>query len=180
MPIGGCSTPFTADILNSPVTDVMINFNYNNQLYNESVFWPNIHTTKSQLLYTPTVTQNMVSFCVASNFGSLGLASSFVMRFVFAGTNYRSYAFSNPNVTINIVAAINLLSPPSIGLACINRQKNFLDFNITPSVPGTIFYHFERGQSISVMTLTDIQVSLKNNINTIESMEDFMNRLYIK
>lgn len=34
IPIGGCSTPVTIDIVNNPLNDVTINFNYNNRIYN--------------------------------------------------------------------------------------------------------------------------------------------------
>ena len=76
------------------------------------------------------------------------------------------------------MAPIVLLAPPSLAIVVINRQKSFLDYNITPTVPGTVFYHFQKGANIPAMTLTDIQISLKNNIYTIESMEDFQNQLY--
>jgi isocitrate dehydrogenase len=91
VPIGGCSIPFIVDLQNNPVYDVSVIFNYANNIYNESVFWPNTRTTKSQLYFTKNVKENIVSFCVASNFGGLGLAASFVMKFVFMGTNYKSY-----------------------------------------------------------------------------------------
>lgn len=179
IPAGGCSTPFTIDIGNAPLNDVLINFNYNNQVYNESLLWPNVHTTKSTLQYSPTVTKNVVSFCVVSNFGSLGIASSFTMKFVFAGTNYQSYAFTpSENVTVNIVAAITLPAPPAVSFTLINRQKTFLDFNITPTVTGIVYYHFQIGQNVSPMTITDLQVNLKNNQGTLQSMNDFMTRLY--
>lgn len=47
VPIGGCSVPFTVDIVNPPIIDVAIAFIYNNVVYNESIFNPNIHITKS-------------------------------------------------------------------------------------------------------------------------------------
>lgn len=53
VPVGGCSIPFTVDILNPPILDVEVAFIYNNQVYNESIFYPNSHTTKSKLSYTP-------------------------------------------------------------------------------------------------------------------------------
>lgn len=47
IPIGGCSVPFTVDIVNPPIFDVGVGFVYNNAMYNESIFSPNNHITKS-------------------------------------------------------------------------------------------------------------------------------------
>lgn len=146
IPAGGCSTPFTIDLVNPPVNDVSVTFSYDNQKYNESVLYPNQHIMKSQLNFAPTITRNAFSFCAASNFLSLGIPSTFTMKFTFAGNNYKSYIFTpNENVTITIGPAISLPASPSVSIVLINRQKTFLDFNITVSVPGTVFYHLELG-----------------------------------
>lgn len=179
IPAGGCSTPFTINIGNPPTSDVLIIFNYDNQRYNETVLYPNQHFMKSQLTFGPTVTQNAFSFCVSSNFLSLGLPATFVMRFAFAGSNYKSYAFTpTENVTITIGAAIVLPASPSVSIILINRQKTFLDFNITTSVPGTVFYHLELGQNVAAMDITELQVKVKNNNTIVESMNDFLSYVY--
>lgn len=91
------------------------------------MFWPNVYTTKSTLVFDANNKLGVVSFCVSSGFGALGLATSFKVRFVFAGTNYQSYAFTpNYNVTINVVPALVLPTTPSLALTLINRQKTFL------------------------------------------------------
>jgi len=78
-----------------------------------------------------------------------------------------------------VVSALTLPTSPSLSLQLINRQKTFLDFNITPTVTGNIFYHFQIGQDVSPLSLTEIQVYLKNNQNIIQSMDDFKSRLYV-
>ena len=49
VPIGGCSEPIIIDIVNSPFTDLLISFNYDNFLYDENNFWPNPQISHPEL-----------------------------------------------------------------------------------------------------------------------------------
>ena len=61
-----------------------------------------------------------------------------------------------------------------------NRQKTFLEFNITTNVDGNIYYHYQLGRDMNPLDEVDIKVRLKNHTEVIESMDDFMSYgLYI-
>ena len=171
VPIGGCSKPITVDIKNSPFNDVGVSFNYNNSKYREEIFWPNHHTTKSEMLFDTENTINTLSFCTADSYDIAELGNSFVVELVFIGTNFRSYEFDpSASVTINIISALSLPTP-SLDIEIINIQKTFLDFNLSINSPGTIFYQLQIGQDMEAMDSVDIQVHLKNHEYILEEMD---------
>ena len=49
IPIGGCSEPVVIDVVHPPFNDMTITFNYDNAAYEESTFWHNPHTTKTEM-----------------------------------------------------------------------------------------------------------------------------------
>lgn len=65
LPKGGCSAPIQIKLLNPPVNDMSINFNYDNFLYDSNDFYPNPHTTQSKLLFTKNNDNNSISFCIS-------------------------------------------------------------------------------------------------------------------
>lgn len=109
-----------------------------------------------------------MSFCTSSSFAGLGLPTTFTAKFVFSGTNYKSYQLTpNENVTINIVPAVSPNSIPAVNLIMINQQKTFIDFNITPTLPGIVYYQLQLGGNKPAIDIIQHQVYLKNNQYTI-------------
>ena len=45
----GCSEPIVIDNVNSPFTDLLISFNYDNFLYDENNYWPNPQISHPEL-----------------------------------------------------------------------------------------------------------------------------------
>lgn len=44
-----------------------------------------------------------------------------------------------------------------------------MDFNITPNIPGIVYYYLKIGQNQTAMDLTQLKIYLKNNQFKIES-----------
>ena len=176
VPVGGCSEPVILDSVYPPFTDMSITFNYDNSLYDEDSFWPNPHTTKTEMLFTSSFTQSLLSFCSDSSMSPV----SFPLKLVLGGTDYKSYEFTpSENITINIVPNTSVPTP-QISMVLANRQKTFLEFNITTNVDGNIYYHVQLGKDQEPLDEIDVKVKIKNHEEVIESMEDFMTeRLYV-
>ena len=175
VPIGGCSEPIIVDIVKPPFTDLSVSYNYDNFLYDEDTFWPNPKVSNSELTYNSTVTKNSLSFCADSSMTT----GSFPLRLVLGGTDYRSYIFSpSENVTINIISSGVVLTP-QISFVVANRQRTFVEFNITTNTDGNVYYHYQLGQDMEPINEVDLKVRVKSHEDVIESMDDFMNdRIY--
>ena len=181
IPIGGCSQPVVVDILHPPVDDFGISFNYDNSIYTEVLFWPNSHTTKSEMRFTTSDTTNLLSFCIDSNYVVGGLqASSFELELINIGTNYASYSFSpSSTITVNIVAPAASPPTPTIAIEAVNVQKSFLGFNLTTNTEGAIYYYLQLGQDQPPLDIVQLHVNLKNHVETLQSMQDFLDhRVY--
>lgn len=76
IPLGGCSEPYIITLPNQPYIDVGIAFNYDNRAYDENTFFPNPHTTNSEVLFTPNISKNTLSFCIDN---SLSPATTFTL-----------------------------------------------------------------------------------------------------
>jgi len=141
-----------------------ITYNYDNSIYNENVFYPNPHTTKSSLPFSKIRDNNTLSFCTSSNITGTAINVTLVLT----GTNYNSYAFSPSNViTFNLVSLGNV-SSPNVQLELINQQKTFVDFNVTLNVNGILYYHLYIGDSTgNALSAEAIQVYIKNQISII-------------
>jgi hypothetical protein len=59
-----------------------------------------------------------------------------------------------------------------------NQQKTFLDVNFTNNVDGIIYYQMMIGQSMTPLSLQNMQVSIKSGIWLLASPADFLNRIY--
>lgn len=110
LPRGGCSNPFIIKLTNPPTIDMSVTFNYDNLVYNENVFYPNPHTTKSSVTFTKNRDNNTVSFCTTSNV----TGSTIPVTFVLTGTNYNSYQFSPSNVVNFNLVTLPALPAPTI------------------------------------------------------------------
>lgn len=81
-------------------------------------------------------------------------------------------------MTINIVPATSPNSIPAVNVIMINQQKTFIDFNITPTLPGIVYYQLQLGRNMPAIDIIQHQIYLKNNQYTIESNSDFMTYMY--
>lgn len=59
-----------------------------------------------------------------------------------------------------------------------NQQKNFLSFNLTTNIYSILYYHFKIGTEEKPLTSNEIKIKTKNNENVLESMPDYMDRMY--
>ena len=95
------------------------------------------------------------------------------------GTDYRSYIFSpSENITINIIGSGAVVTP-QISFVIANRQRTFVELNITTNTDGNIYYHYQLGQDMNPLDEIDLKVLVKNHEEVIKNMDDFMNeRIY--
>ena len=100
---------------------------------------------------------------------------------ILTGTNYNSYTFSPSNVvTFNLVSLVNVPNP-TVAIEMINQQKTFVDFNITVNIDGILYYHLYIGDSTgNVMGSEAIQIAVKNQLSTLESMSDLLSTIYLE
>ena len=118
-----------------------ISFNYDNAVYNESVFYPNPHTTKSSLAFSKDNDNNTLSFCTTNSV----TGSQINLTLILAGTNYNSYTFSPSSQIIFNLVALPVLPSPTLQIELINQQKTFVDFNLTLNSDSYIYYHLYIG-----------------------------------
>lgn len=96
-----------------------------------------------------------------------------------SGTNYASYTFAPEASFLVFLSPSSTLPAPNIQLEVTNQQKNFLSFNITSNTKGIMYYHFKIGTQIDVMDDEDIKILIKKNNYILESMEDYLTRIYL-
>jgi hypothetical protein len=102
VPLGGCSEPYVIKLTNPPFTELIINFNYDNFKYDENLFYPNPHVTKSYLTFNKDNDNNTISFCAGKNLN----ATQIIMTLKLAGVNFNSYKFISDTITFVIVPAV--------------------------------------------------------------------------
>ena len=130
--------------------------------------------TPSFMTFTKTNYNNTFSFCSSA---SLPIAAIPISLYL-SGSNYSSYQFSPSNViTFNVVNNV-ANTTPTLSLLLHNQQKTFLDVNFTNNVDGVIYYQMMIGQSMTPVSLQNMQVSIKSGTWVLASPADFLNKIY--
>jgi hypothetical protein len=130
--------------------------------------------TPSEMIFTQTYYNNTFSLCSSP---SLPITTIPISLYI-TGSNYESYQFSPSNViTLNIVNNV-VNTTPTLALTMHNQQKSFLDVNFTNNVAGVIYYQIIIGQSMTPLSLQNLQVYIKSGTWVLASQNDFLSKIY--